>query len=197
MSSLSSHSSALAHPDYLADNHLVLWDLRPEGVTGSKMEKACDLCHVTLNKNAGEASGRAGGGLGGACRRVPCLGLMARDTAPKALQLLPTPPPPVVGDVSALTPGGVRIGAPAMTSRGLKEAGACSARLACPETGQPWCSAAAVGPSWLHLPRRPGAALAPASLHQPPSRPSVPPARTDFSKIADFLHEVRPWCLQQ
>jgi glycine hydroxymethyltransferase len=61
------------------DNHLVLWDLRPEGVTGSKMEKACDMCHVTLNKNA------------------------------------------VVGDVSAMTPGGVRIGAPAMTSRGLKE----------------------------------------------------------------------------
>ena len=28
----------------------------------------------------------------------------------------------VHGDVSALTPGGVRIGAPAMTSRGLKEA---------------------------------------------------------------------------
>lgn len=43
------------------------------------MEKACDLCHITLNKNA------------------------------------------VVGDVSAMTPGGVRIGAPAMTSRGLKE----------------------------------------------------------------------------
>lgn len=62
------------------DNHLVLWDLRPEGITGSKMEKACDLCHITLNKNA------------------------------------------VVGDVSAMTPGGVRIGAPAMTSRGLKEA---------------------------------------------------------------------------
>ena len=62
------------------DNHLVLWDLRPEGVTGSKMEAACDLCHITLNKNA------------------------------------------VVGDVSAMTPGGVRIGAPAMTSRGLKEA---------------------------------------------------------------------------
>ena len=65
-----------------ADNHLVLWDLRPEGLTGSKVEKACDICHVTLNKNA------------------------------------------VVGDVSALTPGGVRIGSPAMTSRGLTEAGA-------------------------------------------------------------------------
>lgn len=45
----------------------------------TQMEKACDLCHITLNKNA------------------------------------------VVGDVSAMTPGGVRIGTPAMTSRGLKE----------------------------------------------------------------------------
>lgn len=62
------------------DNHLVLWDLRPEGITGSKMEKACDVCHITLNKNA------------------------------------------VIGDVSAMTPGGVRIGSPAMTSRGLLEA---------------------------------------------------------------------------
>ena len=61
------------------DNHLVLWDLRPEDLTGSKVEKACDLCHITLNKNA------------------------------------------VVGDVSAMAPGGCRIGAPAMTSRGLKE----------------------------------------------------------------------------
>lgn len=62
------------------DNHLVLWDLRPNGVTGSKIEKICDLVHITLNKNS------------------------------------------VAGDTSALTPGGVRIGAPAMTSRGLVEA---------------------------------------------------------------------------
>lgn len=62
------------------ENHLVLWDLRPQGVTGSKMELVCDLCHITLNKNA------------------------------------------VYGDASAMTPGGVRIGTPAMTSRGLKEA---------------------------------------------------------------------------
>lgn len=55
-------------------NHLHL-----QGITGSKMEKACDICHITVNKNA------------------------------------------VVGDVSAMAPGGVRIGAPAMSSRGLKE----------------------------------------------------------------------------
>ncbi|CDF77406.1 serine hydroxymethyltransferase, cytosolic (glycine hydroxymethyltransferase) [Chondrus crispus] len=61
------------------DNHLVLWDLRPNGITGSKVELLCDMVHITLNKNA------------------------------------------VAGDKSALTPGGVRIGAPAMTSRGLVE----------------------------------------------------------------------------
>merc|ERR1711871_1097840 len=61
------------------DNHLVLWDLRPQGITGSKYEKICDLINITLNKNA------------------------------------------VVGDKSAVSPGGVRIGAPAMTTRGLVE----------------------------------------------------------------------------
>lgn len=53
---------------------------RPQGITGSKMEKLCDAVCITLNKNA------------------------------------------VVGDKSALTPGGVRIGAPALTTRGFKEA---------------------------------------------------------------------------
>merc|ERR1711972_260171 len=62
------------------ENHLMLWDLRPLGLTGNKMEKVLEMVHITLNKNA------------------------------------------VHGDVSAMTPGGVRIGAPAMTSRGLKEA---------------------------------------------------------------------------
>ncbi|KMZ63006.1 Glycine hydroxymethyltransferase [Zostera marina] len=61
------------------ENHLVLWDLRPLGLTGNKVEKLCDLCNITVNKNA------------------------------------------VFGDSSALAPGGVRIGAPAMTSRGLVE----------------------------------------------------------------------------
>eukprot|EP00172_Hildenbrandia_rubra_P000427 Plantae.Rhodophyta-Hildenbrandia_rubra.ctg12067.p1 GENE.Plantae.Rhodophyta-Hildenbrandia_rubra.ctg12067~~Plantae.Rhodophyta-Hildenbrandia_rubra.ctg12067.p1 ORF type:complete len:525 (+),score=96.60 Plantae.Rhodophyta-Hildenbrandia_rubra.ctg12067:173-1747(+) len=61
------------------ENHLVLWDLRPSGITGSKVEKICDLVHITLNKNA------------------------------------------VAGDTSALSPGGIRIGAPAMTSRKLVE----------------------------------------------------------------------------
>lgn len=53
-----SPSPNLPRPLPPLDNHLVLWDLRPEGITGSKMEKACDLCHITLNKNAG-ACGRA------------------------------------------------------------------------------------------------------------------------------------------
>jgi glycine hydroxymethyltransferase len=33
-----------------SENHLALWDLRPLGLTGSKIEKVCDLCHITLNK---------------------------------------------------------------------------------------------------------------------------------------------------
>lgn len=59
------------------DNHLLLWDLRPENITGSKMEKICEYCNITLNKNT------------------------------------------VPGDKSALSPGGVRIGMPAMTTRGF------------------------------------------------------------------------------
>eukprot|EP00051_Salpingoeca_urceolata_P031742 m.12790 g.12790 ORF g.12790 m.12790 type:complete len:457 (-) comp4358_c0_seq2:121-1491(-) len=62
------------------ENHLLLWDLRPHGVTGSKMEKICDAVHITLNKNA------------------------------------------ICGDRSALSPGAVRIGTPALTTRNFKEA---------------------------------------------------------------------------
>merc|ERR1712063_102756 len=58
------------------DNHLLLWDLRPHGLTGSKIEKVCEAVSMSLNRNA------------------------------------------VHGDASALSPGGVRIGAPAMTTRG-------------------------------------------------------------------------------
>jgi glycine hydroxymethyltransferase len=31
------------------DNHLVLWDLRPLKLTGSKLEKLCDLVGITIN----------------------------------------------------------------------------------------------------------------------------------------------------
>ena len=31
------------------DNHLVLWDLRPLKLTGSKVEKICDLAGITIN----------------------------------------------------------------------------------------------------------------------------------------------------
>jgi len=61
------------------DNHLILWDLKPQALNGAKMQTVCDHTSITLNKNA------------------------------------------VLGDRSALTPGGVRIGAPALTTRGLKE----------------------------------------------------------------------------
>merc|ERR1719506_3119419 len=58
------------------DNHLILLDLRPHGLTGTKVEKVCEEVSISLNRNT------------------------------------------VHGDVSALSPGGVRIGTPAMTTRG-------------------------------------------------------------------------------
>ena len=33
-------------------NHLVMWDLRQHGLTGSKVEKAMDMMHMTANKNS-------------------------------------------------------------------------------------------------------------------------------------------------
>ncbi|KAJ7577112.1 serine hydroxymethyltransferase [Mycena floridula] len=63
-----------------SDNHLVLLDLRPIGVTGSKVEKLCDLMGIIINKNA------------------------------------------VSGDASAQTPGGIRLGTAALTSRDMQEA---------------------------------------------------------------------------
>merc|ERR1711957_21764 len=42
-------------------NHLLLWDLRPTGVTGNQMEKICDAVNITLNKNT--VPGDEGGAL--------------------------------------------------------------------------------------------------------------------------------------
>lgn len=61
------------------DNHLILWDLRNLDITGSKIEKICDMCDITINKNT------------------------------------------VPGDQSAISPGGVRLGTCALTTRGFVE----------------------------------------------------------------------------
>jgi glycine hydroxymethyltransferase len=66
------------------DNHIVLWDLKPQGFSGGKMQTICDLAGITLNKNT------------------------------------------VLGDTSALNPGGVRLGSSALTTRGLNEADFCT-----------------------------------------------------------------------
>ncbi len=62
------------------DNHLMLVDLRPFGITGKELQNNCDECYITLNKNA-----------------------------------IPNDP-----QKPALT-SGVRIGTPAVTTRGLVE----------------------------------------------------------------------------
>ncbi|RPD56913.1 glycine hydroxymethyltransferase [Lentinus tigrinus ALCF2SS1-7] len=58
------------------ENHLVLWDLRPLGLTGSKLEKLCDLVGITINKNAvsGDASAQVPGGI-----RLGTAALTSRD----------------------------------------------------------------------------------------------------------------------
>jgi glycine hydroxymethyltransferase len=33
-------------------NHLIMWDLRPHGLTGSKVDKVLDAIHITANKNS-------------------------------------------------------------------------------------------------------------------------------------------------
>ena len=40
------------------DNHLVLWVLRPHGLTGSNVEKVCEAASISLNRNTvpGDAS---------------------------------------------------------------------------------------------------------------------------------------------
>ncbi len=58
------------------DIHLILLDMRPHGLTGSKLEMACSEINIALNKNT------------------------------------------IVGDKSSITPGGVRIGTSAVTTRG-------------------------------------------------------------------------------
>eukprot|EP00892_Ulva_mutabilis_P009226 jgi/Ulvmu1/6676/UM030_0007.1 len=77
--------SRLQHHGYTivsgsTENHLVLVDLKPNGVDGSRVQQVLDEVHITLNKNS------------------------------------------VPGDKSAMTPGGIRIGTPALTTRGFGEA---------------------------------------------------------------------------
>ncbi|RYH32613.1 serine hydroxymethyltransferase [archaeon] len=61
------------------ENHLVLWDLRPTGLSGGKMEKLLEMVHISTNKNS------------------------------------------LASDASAVSPSGLRLGTPAMTTRGMGE----------------------------------------------------------------------------
>lgn len=66
-----------------SDNHLVLWDLRPLGLTGSKIEKLCDFVHITLNKNAvaGDTSAVVPGGV-----RIGTNSLTSRSMGEKEME---------------------------------------------------------------------------------------------------------------
>ncbi|EEB91319.1 hypothetical protein MPER_10337 [Moniliophthora perniciosa FA553] len=68
-----------------SDNHLVLWDLRPLGLTGSKVEKICDLMGITINKNAvsGDASAQVPGGI-----RLGTSALTSRNMTEKDIKVV-------------------------------------------------------------------------------------------------------------
>ncbi|TVU50571.1 hypothetical protein EJB05_01948, partial [Eragrostis curvula] len=101
------------------ENHLVLWDLRPLGLTGNKVEKLCDLCSITLNKNAvfGDSSALSPGGV-----RIGNVNLHLVFAFPSIITYL------FSGNVwvfLALKEYAINyvnlLGTPAMTSRGLVE----------------------------------------------------------------------------
>ena len=81
------------------DSHLVLWDLRPLKLTGSKIEKIGDLVGITINSTL--------------------------FTCPSSSDIFPdrvsSTENAVSGDSSAQVPGGIRIGTAALTSRDMRE----------------------------------------------------------------------------
>lgn len=80
---LSSHEYKLQTDG--TDNHLVLWDLRPLGLTGSKIEKICDEAHITVNKNAvsGDTSAQVPGGV-----RVGLAALTSRSMTEQHMEVV-------------------------------------------------------------------------------------------------------------
>ena len=72
------------------DNHLLLWDLRPVGLNGSKYEKVCEL-----------------------------IGYVSGDDYRPLLLRVSINKNTVLGDTSAMNPCGVRLGTAAITSRGF------------------------------------------------------------------------------
>lgn len=47
------------------DCHLLLWDLRPRGLDGSRVDRVCELADISLNKNTcpGDKSALYPGGV--------------------------------------------------------------------------------------------------------------------------------------
>ncbi|CAE8637524.1 unnamed protein product [Polarella glacialis] len=76
-SHLSAHGCQLVSGG--TDNHLLLWNLRPIGLSGSKLEKVCEKVSIVVNRNT------------------------------------------IAGDPSPFSPGGVRLGSCAMTTRGATQ----------------------------------------------------------------------------
>ncbi|KAF8015482.1 hypothetical protein BT93_H1103 [Corymbia citriodora subsp. variegata] len=63
------------------DNHLILWDLRPLGLTGNMVEKLCNLCGITVKKKAvlGDSSAKAPRGVLIGTHAMTCMDFMEKD----------------------------------------------------------------------------------------------------------------------
>eukprot|EP00920_Eleutheroschizon_duboscqi_P005069 GHVT01011774.1.p1 GENE.GHVT01011774.1~~GHVT01011774.1.p1 ORF type:complete len:568 (+),score=140.05 GHVT01011774.1:410-2113(+) len=61
------------------DNHLMLWDLRPSGLTGAKMQEVCDASGISLNKNtvAGDTAAASPNGV-----RIGTAAMVTRGVQP-------------------------------------------------------------------------------------------------------------------
>jgi glycine hydroxymethyltransferase len=114
------------------DNHLVLVDLRPSGIDGSRVERVCEV--RPRGRRGGVAEeGRRAASLSRSVRPLVRYASSASPILPSSVsrRVLLAPPPQVAGlavnkntvpgDKSALVPSGIRMGSPALTSRGLDE----------------------------------------------------------------------------
>jgi glycine hydroxymethyltransferase len=63
------------------ENHLLLMNLRPLGLTGSKVEKLCELCNISLNKNTvyGDKSALSPSGIRIGSSSLTTRGLKEKD----------------------------------------------------------------------------------------------------------------------
>ncbi|MEW5311249.1 MAG: hypothetical protein WDW38_002981 [Sanguina aurantia] len=111
------------------ENHLMLLDLIGRDVTGKAAEEALGKAHITVNKALANAMAARGATLvsGGTSNHIVLVDLRPKgidgSRVERILEVahIAANKNTVPGDVSAMVPGGLRMGSPALTSRGFVE----------------------------------------------------------------------------